>query len=82
MDGWPMTSSLPIKVGVVGGGVIGVSTAWQLARAGADVILLTASALTSEASGRSLSWLNSAGSGWRASTGIALCRLNSRASAG
>jgi glycine/D-amino acid oxidase-like deaminating enzyme len=64
MDGWPMTSSLPIKVGVVGGGVIGVSTAWQLARAGADVILLTASALTSEASGRSLSWLNSAGM-WR-----------------
>jgi len=59
-----MTSSFPIKVGVVGGGVIGVSTAWQLARAGADVILLTASALTSEASGRSLSWLNSAGM-WR-----------------
>jgi glycine/D-amino acid oxidase-like deaminating enzyme len=64
MDGWPMTSSFPIKVGVVGGGVIGVSTAWQLARAGADVILLTESVLTSEASGRSLSWLNSAGM-WR-----------------
>ena len=59
-----MTSSFPIKVGVVGGGVIGVSTAWQLARAGADVILLTESVLTSEASGRSLSWLNSAGT-WR-----------------
>jgi glycine/D-amino acid oxidase-like deaminating enzyme len=59
-----MTSSFPIKVGVVGGGVIGVSTAWQLARAGADVILLTESVLTSEASGRSLSWLNSAGM-WR-----------------
>jgi fructosyl amine oxidase (glucosone-forming) len=53
-----------IKVAVVGGGVIGVSTAQQLARAGADVILLTESALTSGASGRSLSWLNSAGM-WR-----------------
>ena len=53
-----------IKVAVVGGGVIGVSTAQHLARAGADVILLTESALTSGASGRSLSWLNSAGM-WR-----------------
>jgi glycine/D-amino acid oxidase-like deaminating enzyme len=41
--------------------LIGVSTAQQLARAGADVILLTESVLTSGASGRSLSWLNSAG---------------------
>ena len=49
-----------MKVAVVGGGVIGVSTARQLARAGAKVILLTESVLTSEASGRSLSWLNSA----------------------
>ena len=53
-----------IKVAVVGGGVIGVSTAHQLARAGADVILLTENTLTSGASGRSLSWLNSAGT-WR-----------------
>ncbi len=59
-----MTSSSAIKVAVVGGGVIGVSTAQQLANAGADVILLTESALTSGASGRSLSWLNSAGM-WR-----------------
>jgi glycine/D-amino acid oxidase-like deaminating enzyme len=50
-----------VKVAVVGGGVIGVSTARQLARAGAKVILLTESVLTSGASGRSLSWLNSAG---------------------
>jgi glycine/D-amino acid oxidase-like deaminating enzyme len=50
-----------VKVAVVGGGVIGVSTARQLVRAGAKVILLTESLLTSEASGRSLSWLNSAG---------------------
>jgi fructosyl amine oxidase (glucosone-forming) len=59
-----MTCSTRIKVAVVGGGVIGVSTAHQLARAGADVILLTASELTSGASGRSLSWLNAAGM-WR-----------------
>ena len=59
-----MTNSSAIKVAVVGGGVIGVSAAQQLAKAGADVILLTESALTSCASGRSLSWLNSAGM-WR-----------------
>jgi glycine/D-amino acid oxidase-like deaminating enzyme len=59
-----MTSSSPMKVAVIGGGVIGVSTAQQLARAGADVILLTDSVLASGASGRSLSWLNSAGM-WR-----------------
>ena len=59
-----MTSSPATKVAVVGGGVIGVSTAQQLARAGADVILLTESLLASGASGRSLSWLNAAGM-WR-----------------
>ena len=59
-----MTGFSRIKVAVVGGGVIGVSTAQQLTQAGADVILLTESALTSGASGRSLAWLNSAGM-WR-----------------
>ena len=59
-----VSNSSLIKVAVVGGGVIGVSTAHQLARAGADVILLTESGLTSGASGRSLSWLNAAGM-WR-----------------
>ena len=59
-----VSNSSLIKVAVVGGGVIGVSTARQLARAGADVILLTESELTSGASGRSLSWLNAAGM-WR-----------------
>ncbi|HLL61641.1 MAG TPA: FAD-binding oxidoreductase [Propionibacteriaceae bacterium] len=48
-------------VAVVGGGVLGVSTAAQLARAGADVVLVTEGELVSQASGRSLSWLNSAG---------------------
>jgi glycine/D-amino acid oxidase-like deaminating enzyme len=56
-----MSSSNPLKVAVVGGGVVGVSTAHQLARAGADVVLVTEGELTSNASGRSLSWLNSAG---------------------
>jgi glycine/D-amino acid oxidase-like deaminating enzyme len=50
-----------VKVAVVGGGVLGVSTAQQLARAGTSVVLLTDGELTSGASGRSLSWLNSAG---------------------
>ena len=59
-----MTGSSPIKVAVIGGGVIGASTAQQLARAGADVILLTENVLSSGASGRSLSWLNAAGM-WR-----------------
>jgi glycine/D-amino acid oxidase-like deaminating enzyme len=59
-----MTGSSSIKVAVIGGGVIGASTAQQLARAGADVILLTENVLSSGASGRSLSWLNAAGM-WR-----------------
>jgi glycine/D-amino acid oxidase-like deaminating enzyme len=49
------------RVAVVGGGVIGVSTAVHLLRSGADVTLLTEGELASGASGRSLSWLNSAG---------------------
>jgi len=46
---------------VVGGGVLGVSTAAHLVQRGAAVTLLTEAGLGSEASGRSLSWLNSAG---------------------
>ncbi|MFC6066617.1 NAD(P)/FAD-dependent oxidoreductase [Streptomyces ochraceiscleroticus] len=49
------------RVAVVGGGVIGVSTAAQLARRGADVVLATEGELADGASGRSLSWLNSFG---------------------
>lgn len=55
-----MINSKP-RVAVVGGGVLGASTAQQLARAGTDVVLVTEGELTSNASGRSLSWLNSAG---------------------
>ncbi|WP_312243153.1 FAD-binding oxidoreductase [Pantoea sp.] len=46
---------------VVGGGVLGVSTALHLAKLGATVTLVTEAELCSGASGRSLSWLNSAG---------------------
>ena len=55
-----MINSKP-RVAVVGGGVLGASTAQQLARAGTDVVLVTEGELTNNASGRSLSWLNSAG---------------------
>ncbi len=48
-------------VAVVGGGVLGVSTALQLARRGARVTLLTDGELASGASGRSLAWRNSNG---------------------
>jgi glycine/D-amino acid oxidase-like deaminating enzyme len=51
------------RVAVIGGGVIGVSSAYHLARSGAKVWLVTEGALGSGASGRSLSWINSA-SGW------------------
>ncbi len=46
---------------VIGGGILGVSTAWHLAASGAAVTLLTRGELADGASGRSLSWLNSAG---------------------
>jgi glycine/D-amino acid oxidase-like deaminating enzyme len=49
------------RVAVIGGGILGVSTAVHLLRGGASVVLLTETGLASEASGRSLSWLNSAG---------------------
>jgi glycine/D-amino acid oxidase-like deaminating enzyme len=49
------------RVAVVGGGILGVSTAAHLAQRGASVTLLTENVLASGASGRSLSWLNSYG---------------------
>ena len=49
------------RVGVIGGGVIGVSSAYHLARRGAKVYLVTEESLANGASGRSLSWINSAG---------------------
>ena len=50
------------RVAVLGGGVLGLSTAVELLRGGAEVLLLTEAKVGSGASGRSLSWLNAGGS--------------------
>ncbi|TIN30769.1 MAG: FAD-binding oxidoreductase [Mesorhizobium sp.] len=56
-----MATSHPVsKVVVVGGGIFGVSTAVHLARLGIETILVNDGPLGKGASGRSLSWLNSA----------------------
>jgi glycine/D-amino acid oxidase-like deaminating enzyme len=52
--------SSSLRVAVIGGGILGASSAVQLARLGARVTLVTEGGLSSEASGRSLAWLNSA----------------------
>lgn len=49
------------NVAILGGGILGVSTAVHLLRRGASVVLVTEGELASGATGRSLSWLNSAG---------------------
>lgn len=46
---------------VIGGGILGASTAAHLARGGAQVTLITAGSLADGASGRSIAWLNSSG---------------------
>jgi Glycine/D-amino acid oxidases (deaminating) len=56
-----MASSTRHSVVVIGGGILGTSTAVHLARAGASVTLITEAEPASGASGRSLSWLNTAG---------------------
>jgi glycine/D-amino acid oxidase-like deaminating enzyme len=55
-----MKSSSPQRVAVIGGGIFGVSTAVHLVRGGAEASLVTEGAFADGASGRSLSWLNSA----------------------
>lgn len=54
-------AAAPARMAVLGGGILGVSTAVHLLRGGADVTLVTEAEPASGASGRSLSWLNSAG---------------------
>ncbi|GGP64827.1 NAD(P)/FAD-dependent oxidoreductase [Saccharothrix coeruleofusca] len=49
-----------VRVVVLGSGVLGASTAHHLARLGASVTLVSEAGPASGASGRSLSWLNSA----------------------
>lgn len=46
---------------VIGGGILGASTAIHLANGGAKVKLVTAGTLANGASGRSIAWLNSSG---------------------
>ncbi|WP_193105888.1 FAD-binding oxidoreductase [Brachybacterium sp. FME24] len=57
----PSGSAAPATALVLGGGALGVSIATHLARSGAKVTLATSGDLCDGASGRSLSWLNSAG---------------------
>ncbi|MDQ0392056.1 NAD(P)/FAD-dependent oxidoreductase [Labrys monachus] len=55
-----MTASPPVsRVVVVGGGILGVSSAVHLARLGVSTILVTDGRPANGASGRSLAWLNS-----------------------
>jgi glycine/D-amino acid oxidase-like deaminating enzyme len=54
------TPSSASRVIVIGAGIFGVSSAVHLARLGAEVTLVTEAAPANGASGRSLSWLNSA----------------------
>jgi glycine/D-amino acid oxidase-like deaminating enzyme len=56
-----MSNQSQPRAAVIGGGVIGVSTAYHLARQGAKVYLVTEGGLASGASGRSLSWINATG---------------------
>ena len=56
-----MTTTHPAHVIVVGGGILGASTAAHIASGGAEVTLVTAGSLADGASGRSIAWLNSSG---------------------
>jgi glycine/D-amino acid oxidase-like deaminating enzyme len=56
-----MTQAQDMRVAVLGGGVLGLSTGAALARRGARVTVLTEGSVASGASGRSLAWLNSFG---------------------
>lgn len=56
-----MASSRPSHVIVLGGGILGASTAAHLARTGVQTTLVTAGAIADGASSRSIAWLNSSG---------------------
>ncbi|MGH8135619.1 MAG: NAD(P)/FAD-dependent oxidoreductase [Steroidobacteraceae bacterium] len=48
----------PLKVGIVGGGIVGASIAMHLAEAGADVVLFEKAAPAAGATRNSFAWLN------------------------
>jgi glycine/D-amino acid oxidase-like deaminating enzyme len=52
------SSSRPVSVVVVGGGIVGASIAYHLARRGAEVTLLEKSQYAAGASGKSFAWIN------------------------
>jgi len=71
MAGFPITLATPpehtgplpeaVDVTVIGGGIIGVMTAWELARAGLHVLLCEKGRLAGEQSGRNWGWLRQQG---------------------
>lgn len=60
MKAYPMTDNIISTAVIIGAGIFGVSTAVQLARRGVNVTILNDGPPANGASGRSLSWLNSA----------------------
>lgn len=58
-----MSSSLPqqVDVAIIGGGIIGISTAWALSRAGQRVAVFEKGILAGEQSSRNWGWIRSIG---------------------
>jgi len=52
------TVAARVRVGIVGGGIVGAAIAMRLARAGADVTLLERTAPASGATSKSFAWIN------------------------
>ncbi len=53
-----MNARPPGRVAVVGGGILGASIAYHLARRGADVVVVEKTRPAAEATGRSFGWIN------------------------